>query len=50
MSHRHRRYSKRELLGNLHMDYVTSVTDLGQAQSCFVTGTANITLAGYGEQ
>ena len=31
MSHRHRRYSKRELLGNLHVDYVMSVTDLGLA-------------------
>ena len=29
MSHRHRRYSKRELLGSLHVDYVMSVTDLG---------------------
>lgn len=26
-----RRYSKRELLGNLHVDYVMSVTDLGLA-------------------
>ena len=31
MSHRQRRYSKRELLGNLHVDYVMSVTDLGLA-------------------
>lgn len=31
MSHRHRRYSKRELLGSLHVDYVLSVTDLGLA-------------------
>ena len=31
MSHRHRRYSKRELLGSLHVDYVMSVTDLGLA-------------------
>ncbi|MDR5726958.1 MAG: hypothetical protein RB191_05770 [Terriglobia bacterium] len=29
MSHRHRRYSKRELLGSLHVDYIMSVTDLG---------------------
>jgi len=29
MSHRQRRYSKRELLGSLHVDYVMSVTDLG---------------------
>jgi hypothetical protein len=29
MSHRRRRYSKRELLGSLHVDYVMSVTDLG---------------------
>jgi hypothetical protein len=29
MSRHHRRYSKRELLGNLHVDYVMSVTDLG---------------------
>src|ERR1700758_2714534 len=28
-SARDRRYSKRELLGNLHVDYVMSVTDLG---------------------
>ena len=31
MSYRHRRYSKRELLGSLHVDYVMSVTDLGLA-------------------
>jgi hypothetical protein len=31
MLHRHRRYSKRELLGGLHVDYVMSVTDLGLA-------------------
>ena len=31
MSHRQRRYSKRELLGSLHVDYVMSVTDLGLA-------------------
>jgi len=31
MSRHHRRYSKRELLGNLHVDYVMSVTDLGLA-------------------
>ena len=31
MSHRHRRYSKRELLGSLHVDYIMSVTDLGLA-------------------
>jgi hypothetical protein len=31
VSHRHRRYSKRELLGSLHVDYVMSVTDLGLA-------------------
>jgi hypothetical protein len=31
MSRRHRRYSKRELLGSLHVDYVMSVTDLGLA-------------------
>ena len=31
MSRRHRRYSKRELLGSLHVDYVISVTDLGLA-------------------
>lgn len=31
MSNRHRRYSKRELLGSLHVDYVMSVTDLGLA-------------------
>jgi hypothetical protein len=31
MSHRHRRYSKRELLGSLHVDYVMSITDLGLA-------------------
>jgi hypothetical protein len=29
MSHRHRRYSKRELLGSLYVDFVMSVTDLG---------------------
>lgn len=29
MSHRHRRYSKRELLGSLHVDFVMSVKDLG---------------------
>ena len=29
MSNRYRRYSKRELLGSLHVDYVMSVTDLG---------------------
>ena len=28
MSHR-RRYSKRELLGSLHVDYIMSVSDLG---------------------
>jgi hypothetical protein len=31
MSHRHRRFSKRELLGSLHVDYAMSVTDLGLA-------------------
>ncbi|MGB6132848.1 MAG: hypothetical protein WBG54_13790 [Acidobacteriaceae bacterium] len=31
MSHRHRRHSKRELLGSLHVDYIMSVTDLGLA-------------------
>ena len=31
MSNRYRRYSKRELLGSLHVDYVMSVTDLGLA-------------------
>ena len=31
MLHRHRQYSKRELLGSLHVDYVMSVTDLGLA-------------------
>jgi hypothetical protein len=31
MSRHHRRYSKRELLGNLHVDYVMSVSDLGLA-------------------
>lgn len=31
MSRRHRRYSKRELLGSLHVDYLMSVTDLGLA-------------------
>src|SRR3954470_2520653 len=31
MSHHRRRYSKRELLGSLHVDYVMSVTDLGLA-------------------
>ncbi|HET9100626.1 MAG TPA: hypothetical protein VFN62_09555 [Acidobacteriaceae bacterium] len=31
MSNRNRRYSKRELLGSLHVDYVMSVTDLGLA-------------------
>jgi hypothetical protein len=29
MSHRFRRYSKRELLDNLHVDYILSVFDLG---------------------
>jgi hypothetical protein len=29
MSHRCRRYSKRELLDNLHVDYILSVFDLG---------------------
>ena len=29
MSSRRRRYSKRELLGSLHVDYIMSVTDLG---------------------
>ena len=29
MSNHHRRYSKRELLGSLYVDYVMSVTDLG---------------------
>ena len=29
MSNRYRRYSKRELLGSLYVDYVMSVTDLG---------------------
>ena len=29
MSNRYHRYSKRELLGSLHVDYVMSVTDLG---------------------
>ncbi|HKR27986.1 MAG TPA: hypothetical protein VJT08_09230 [Terriglobales bacterium] len=31
MSHCHRRYSKRELLGSLHVDYIMSVADLGLA-------------------
>ena len=31
MSRHHWRYSKRELLGDLHVDYVMSVTDLGLA-------------------
>jgi hypothetical protein len=31
VSHRHRRYSKRELLGSLHVDFVMSVKDLGFA-------------------
>jgi hypothetical protein len=31
MSNRYRHYSKRELLGSLHVDYVMSVTDLGLA-------------------
>jgi predicted DNA-binding transcriptional regulator AlpA len=31
MSNRYRRYSKRELLGSLYVDYVMSVTDLGLA-------------------
>jgi hypothetical protein len=31
MSHHHRRYSKRELLGSLHVDFVMSVKDLGFA-------------------
>ena len=31
MSDRDRRYSKRELLGDLHVDYGLSVTDLGLA-------------------
>ena len=31
MSHRFRRYSKRELLGSLHVDYILSVSDLGLA-------------------
>jgi len=31
MSRHRRRYSKRELLGSLHVDYVMSVTDLGLA-------------------
>lgn len=31
MSHRQRRYSKRELLGSLHVDFVMSVKDLGFA-------------------
>jgi len=31
MSNRYRRYSKRELLGSLHVDYVMSVTNLGLA-------------------
>jgi hypothetical protein len=31
MSRYQRRYSKRELLGNLYVDYVMSVTDLGLA-------------------
>ena len=31
MSSHRRRYSKRELLGNLHVDYIMSVTDLGLA-------------------
>ncbi len=29
MSNRNRRYSKRELLGSLYVDYVMSVPDLG---------------------
>src|SRR5260370_12976096 len=29
MSNRYRRYSKRELIGSLYVDYVMSVTDLG---------------------
>ena len=29
MSFRHRRYSKRELLGSLHVDYIMSISDLG---------------------
>ena len=29
MSSRHRRYSKRELLGSLHVDYIMSISDLG---------------------
>jgi hypothetical protein len=29
MSYRRRRYSKRELLGSLHVDYIMSVADLG---------------------
>jgi hypothetical protein len=33
MSNRYRRYSKRELLGSLHVDYVMSVTDLGLASN-----------------
>jgi hypothetical protein len=31
MSHRFRRYSKRELLGSLHLDCIQSVSDLGLA-------------------
>jgi len=31
MSSHRRRYSKRELLGTLHVDYVMSVSDLGLA-------------------
>jgi hypothetical protein len=31
MSHRFRRYSKRELLGSLHVDCILSVSDLGLA-------------------
>ena len=31
MSNRHRRHSKRELLGSLYVDYVMSVADLGLA-------------------
>ena len=41
MSHRHRRYSKRELLGSLHVDYVMSVTDLGLRWQLPPVGRAN---------
>jgi hypothetical protein len=34
MSNRNRRYSKRELLGSLYVDYVMSVQDLGLSPNC----------------